>query len=125
MAGLPDITSWEHSDDWSYQEVVFTEETQDAVNRVLGEIRKAEAAVWKMGAIPVFCTVAPMSLLKWNLRRLSQGRTNGLKHRHIYPFMQRYLVEATFMLNKCIHDLNSANGLRSPRIGEFVLKRKK
>ena len=60
LAGLPNITSFDHSKDWVYQEVVFWETAQEACNRVVTDIE--ESTVLGLGAIPCFCTVAPMSL---------------------------------------------------------------
>ena len=85
LAGLPDITSFNHSKDWTYQEVVFWETTQEACHRVVREVREAEATVKRLGAIPCFCTVAPMSLKAWNTTRLHQ-RTRAVRDCLIRPF---------------------------------------
>ena len=61
LAGLPNITSFDHSKDWKYQEVVFWETAQEACNRVVTDIEEAESTVLGLGAIPCFCTVAPIS----------------------------------------------------------------
>ena len=124
MAGLPDITAKLKCYDTRYEEVIFRETIPSAVDRVLAEIRKAEAAVWRMGAIPVFCTVAPMSLLKWNSKRLRNRVTTQLKYPRYYTPMQRALEEATFMINEGIHAINRSNNVRSPRVGESILSTK-
>ena len=84
LAGLPNITSFDHSKDWKYQEVVFGETAQEACNRVVTDIEEAESTVLGLGAIPCFCTVAPMSLRAWNTTRLHQRKTTHLKHSQHY-----------------------------------------
>ena len=66
LAGLPDVTSFNYSNDWTYQEVAFWATAQEACHRVVQEVREAEATVRQLGAIPCFCTAAPMSLKAWN-----------------------------------------------------------
>ena len=72
LAGLPDITSFERSSDGMYQEVVIRETAEEASLRVIQTIREAEVTVKELGAIPIFCTVAPMSLKTWISKRLQQ-----------------------------------------------------
>ena len=74
LAGLPNITSFDHSKDWNNREVLFTETAQEACNRVVADIEEAESTVLGLGAIPCFCTVAPMSLRAWNTTRLHKKK---------------------------------------------------
>ena len=60
------------------------ETAQEACNRVVADIEEAESTVLGLGAIPRFCTVAPMSFRAWNTTGLHQRKTTHLKHSQHY-----------------------------------------
>ena len=133
LAGLPDITSFERSSDGMYQEVVIWETAEEGSLRVIQTIREAEATVKELGAIPIFCTVAPMSLKTWNSKRLQQHKTTHLKHSQHYfgpsqdnPHytynMQITLGNAVTHINQNIYSINHHNGMYTPKIAEFIFK---
>ena len=131
LAGLPKITSFDHSKDWKYQEVVFWETAQEACNRVVADIEEAESTVLGLGAIPCFCTVPPMSLRAWNTTRLHQRKTTHLKHSQHYlgpssehpdytQNMQVELENATTLINQKIYKINENNEIYTPKIAEQI-----
>ena len=134
LAGLPDITSFERSSNGMYQEVVIWETAEEASLRVIQTIREAEETVKELGAIPIFCTVAPMSLKTWNSKGLQQHKTTHLKHSQHYfgpsqdnPHytynMQITLENAVTHINQNIYSINHHNGMYTPKIAEFIFKR--
>ena len=133
LAGLPNITSFDHSKDWKYQEVVFWETAQEACNRVVTDIEEAESTVLGLGAIPCFCTVGPMSLRAWNTTRLHQRKTTHLKHSQHYlgpssehpdytQNMQIELKNATTLINQKICKIKENNEMYTPKIAEQIFK---
>ena len=116
-----------------YQEVVIWETAEEASLRVIQTIREAEATVKELGAIPIFCTVAPMNLKTWNSKRLQQHKTTHLKHSQHYfgpsqdnPHytynMQITLENAVTHINQNIYSINHHNGMYTPKIAEFIFK---
>lgn len=122
LAGIPDITSMEHNHNWSYKEVVFWETPEEAASRVSATIANAEAAVKELGAIPCFCTVAPMSIDTWNTIRLKQKKTTHLKHTPQYSDMQTNHEKSVTLINQYIYTTNTSNNMHTPRIAEHVFK---
>ena len=113
--------------------MVFWETAQEACNRVVTDIKEAESTVLGLGAIPCFCTVAPMSLRAWNTTRLHQRKTTHLKHSQHYlgpssehpdytQNMQVELENATTLINQKIYKINENNEMYTPKIAEQIFK---
>ena len=76
IAGIPDITQrvvraghfnsylglYQHK----YEEILFTDSVESCVNKYLKKLLDASDRISQAGGVPVFCTVAPMSLKTWN-----------------------------------------------------------
>ena len=130
IAGIPDITervcraARRSTYSWSakYEEVLFTQNPADACNAYLDKILAASSRISEAGGIPVFCTVAPMSLQKWNTQRLKKRVTGRLLHQHRYGLQQANLDKAILLINDCIQSVNMFNGVATPRLSQEIIK---
>ena len=127
VSGLPDVTTklkrrfYLHGKLRKYQEVIFPESPTEAHDRVMGLICQAEADIRRHHAIPVFTTITPSSLIKWNLHRLHGQFTTHLNYRGQYHHMQDNLHKAVQELNRSIHILNSSNGVVTPKLAQHIM----
>ena len=119
VAGLPDITHKEQGP--YYQEIIFIETPQEAVDRVMTLLSNAQIKILNANAIPIFSTIAPMSLQTWNSVRLQQQKTSHLLHSHQYEDMQELLIDTTIAINKQIIEINSIVNMHTPKLGEEII----
>ena len=110
------------SDDCDWQECIFRGTVEGATANALAAIMDAETRVRKVGALPVFCTIVPLSLKLWNEHRLRKGCTTHLKYTSLYPKMQRNLELTIQRINTHIHRINSQNNMLTPMIAEELFK---
>ena len=126
LAGLCDLTYMDVEDDFypgvRYEEVIFNEKPEEAVDRVLKSIREVDREVKLLGAEPVFCTVVPCSLRVWNHYRLNIGCSAFLQHHNHYEDMQHLLLQATQALNTRIIAHNTENNMQTPHIADTVIR---
>lgn len=108
-----------------YQEVIFSEPPDATHNRVTKIIRHAESIIKQNNAIPVFSTVTPSSIKKWNRTRLHQHKTSYLLHFNKYEEMQDRLIEAIIKINQTIHSINSKNNVITPKLGQAILYKRR
>ena len=130
IAGLPDLTTklkWRNfGGRRQYEEIVFgPEEPNDVADRVRGTMLTSAETIHRAGGIPVFATIATCSLEAWNRIRLEQQKTTHLNHFKEYDTMQLHLHQAAIYANRHIHEINNSNLVRTPRLGETVLKSRK
>ena len=119
VAGLPDITHKEQGP--HYQEFIFIESPQEAVDRVMTIISNAQIQILNANAIPIFATIAPMSLQTWNFERLHQHKTSYLLHSHQYEDMQELLIDTTIEINKQIIEIHNVLNMHTPKLGEEII----
>ena len=124
VGGLPSVTyrdvdrRWSHG--VSYEEVVFNEVEDDAVDRVCGMINNIDQQIRHMGATPCFSTIVPMSLRIWNETRLAQGRTHMLLHAQQYDDMQYFMMNSIKRINSHIVNTNVSNQVATPHMFDVV-----
>jgi hypothetical protein len=118
VAGLPDVTTMERES--SYQEVIFMENDEEADKRLEDIYSKATAEILKLDAIPIFTTIAPCSIEKWNYTRLEQRKTSHLLHFSHYLDMQMNLIKAIHRINKTIIAINSTHKMYTPRLAKQI-----
>ena len=102
MAGLPDILQRDQflwAPGVPYEECYITRDAESIISSVMHSFELLECAILLRGAKPIFSTIAPASIDKWNNTRLEQGKTHLLIHSAQYSDMQS-------ILNKAIHDIN-------------------
>ena len=125
VAGLPDLTTKEEWPNFQgrhqYQEVIFKGEVEDAVDSMKSTIREAAFRVRAAGAVPVFGTIVPSQLERWNQIRLEQHKTTHLLHFHRYREMQLGLLQATIYTNRFIHEINNQHGVVTPALAKKIL----
>ena len=118
-AGICDLTKRLKSQ--NYQEVIFeTLKRDSAITRVKGLLNEMNTLTLNQNAVPVFCTVYPMSLRDWNTSRLRHKKTNKLNHENEYPNMQRSLEETIEIINNFIYSLNKQNKISTPDINKTL-----
>ena len=125
VAGLPDLTtkvSWRNfMGRYQYQEVIFKGPVEDAVEAMKTTIREAAHSIQAAGAVPVFSTIAPSQLERWNQVRLEQHKTTHLLHFQHYREMQLELLQTTIYVNRFIHELNNQNGVVTPALAKKII----
>lgn len=127
VAGLPDISKQVTEDfhmngqKCRYQEAVFTEDINTAVNRMISIISKCNYIIKSANATPVFSTILPIHLETWNKKRLSQHRTSLLTHFKQYQDMQSRLETAITLTNQHIHAFNRSNSVATPRLSKHII----
>ena len=115
----------QHNGRWSaYQEVVFEEDPEQAVPRLSELLQSTHTDIAKTNATPIICTIPPGNIQKWNTTRLSQTKTCTLKHTDKYPQMQTHLNNSIVEINKIIISLNSSIKAHTPRLADWVLRKK-
>ena len=122
IAGLPDLTKMTRGK--NYQEVIFDETPQQALNRLKDTLLLADKEIsTEHNAKTCFATITPCSLRTWNHHRLQTNRTAELKHEQDYGVMQDNLIQATILINKFIINLNEANNMPTPRLAKKIIKK--
>ena len=127
VAGLPDLTTKLKRRNFGgkrrYEEVVFLGDSMDVAEMTKRKIDRASADITNAGGgCPSFATIASSSIKAWNRARLDQQKTTHLEHFKHYDDMQISLHQAAIYTNRYIHQINNLNGVRTPRLGETVLK---
>ena len=98
IAGLPDTSIklernyWMNSSWRKYEEVSFLESVEANSERVIRIIRKSAEDIIEEDGIPIFSTIVPSNLTRWNHVRLRQHKTSHLVHFHHYDCMQDKLT---------------------------------
>ena len=126
MGGMPDVTVKLHRG-FRYQEVVHQAnqgDPQSLVDHVMTHIREGAAAIAAVGTTPVFTTVCPMDFSIWNNFRLFHGKTKSLEHIQEYPYMQELHQTTIEILNREIENLNSENGMVTPKVMKTAFQKK-
>ena len=123
IGGIPDITI-KIKDDPNYAEVVFTEDTTDAFNRICQRYIDISNNIRNNHAIPCFATITPMNIDTWNHYCLNQGFTSHLIHHNHYEDMTSLLNMTIVHLNSFIRDLNDFNNVETPRLGHYSYKKR-
>ena len=121
MAGLPDLTTKLRSTTQRYEEVVFKEEIEHAVTRMISLIIETHEKVLASGAKAVFCPIIPMKISLWNLTRLQQKKTKTLDFESDYPLMQSNLHFAVTRINQFIVTLNAGQHMSTPFIDSNLI----
>ena len=124
VGGLPSVTQKDADKHWSrgvsYEEVVFVEDEDAAVQRVNALIDDIDYRIRYLGATPCFSTIIPMSLRIWNDTRLNQGKTHMLLHTKHYEDMQFFLTNAIRRINHHITCVNVNNQVATPQMFDVV-----
>ena len=120
--GLPDITKKLKSA--RYQEVIHDGEPLKIANEVMCQIEDGARQIYNAGAVPVFSTVSPMNIPKWNFSRLQKGKTSYLAHENMYTEMQLKHEDTVKILNSYIIRLNNYYHMQTPRLARVVFQKK-
>ena len=116
LAGIPDLTT--KIRDGDYQEVVFMGTPTETVPILENELLKTASMTKKLGWVPVFCTVTPMSLKDWN----SPERTPYLVHHNQYADMQVLLENTICSANHIIRAINKSNNVYTPNLHNQIVR---
>ena len=111
--GICDVT--ERLRGHNYDEVIFNNQLyQDRKPSIFREINDLILATRNQYAMPIFCTIPPLSLQKWNHHRLATNKTSHLVHINAYSQMQIDLENALTELNNHLTNINIGNGFATP-----------
>ena len=114
FAGYCDITQRLKSKHPKYDEITYTEDPEITMARISNIIHSVDRRIKNAGAIPIFSTIVPAKLRKWNLHRLNKNFTTTLCHISDYPSMQSKLHTAIDLINNEITNVNSQNSMSTP-----------
>ena len=118
-AGICDLTTGIKSH--NYEEVIFDTPNMDStIARVKRVLTDLNATAINQNAIPIFCTIYPMSLKDWNSKRLKQKKTSSLAHTDEYNSMQKALETSIDTINNFIYELNKNNQRSTPNLNNVL-----
>ena len=125
IAGVPDIThklKGRQSGRY-YTESVYTGDPDNTIQNIKSRIDTCAAAIIRKGAKPIFSTISPINLDKYNNNLLQSGKTCTLKHTYEYPNMQKHIDHIIAQINTHIRLTNRQTGVSTPFTHTAVLKR--
>lgn len=101
----------------NYEEIIFNIDNADSViDNAIRELDYIHKFTIAEGAVPIFTTIYPMSLARWNAVRLSQNKTKILNYADDYESMQVNMEGAVFMVNNHILELNKIVSMTTPNL---------
>ena len=100
-----------------YEEVIFDNESFKLKKPSLyREVDDLASNIEEQYAVPIFCTIFPLSLSDWNTHRLAYCKTNSLNFIDQYPQMQIDLAREVKEFNDYLTHSNMNRGLATPMI---------
>ena len=120
VGGIPDITDKIKDIDQHYEEVIFTHTPHRRAREVIRKYERASAAILETGTIPVFATIATMSLQNWNEWRYNEGYTSYFLHSEYYDDMQYFLNTTVEIINNAIFGINDTNLVETPHLAGHI-----
>ena len=108
-----------------YEEAYFIEEELDFLERMISFILEVDEYLKGEGLRPVFATIPPGHLSRWNYGRLEKGRTCILKYVEEYNEMQVKLNSSLTRLNGYIKKINTINAVYTPYLAGTVISTNK
>ena len=123
MAGYTDITTRILSRNPKHDEITYPDSPEATLQKVIHTIKRVSDLIISAGAIPIFCTVTPGKLRKWNLHRQKIGKTIDLIHTADYTHMQQNLEKAVDLINSEIKTINSSNNMSTPFLHTAIKRR--
>ena len=121
LSGLCDLTRRDRDKDTGYDEFTFMHNVEEADSLIERIHESSSAIITQYDAIPIYCTIAPMDISKWNHHRLSIGKTSYLLHYNHYQDMQENLINSTVFINHSICNRNAYNNMDTPRISHEII----
>lgn len=119
LAGYCDLTDVLR--DVNYEEVVFLEDIDHAVERVKSNIDQAASFTANYNVTSVFSTIPPANIEIWNTTRYNQRKTNHLSYHSHYQEMNHNIVQALVQLNKYILQKNIENSASTPFVASTMV----
>ena len=100
LAGTNDITTLTRNKKQHYKECIYTENKDDTIAHIIRDMAICEATIRRNHATPIFCTITPMNITKYNHSLLQSNATHTLKHEHEYDNWQT-------QIDTIIEDINT------------------
>ena len=122
MAGIPDITEKLHGPH-NYTECIYNNTPQSTIQNIKMDMQEIANTIISRGAKPIFGTIAPINILKYNTFLKEKRKTSMLKHTHQYDDMQQKVDHIITELNEHIKMTNSTNDLATPFFHMDITKR--
>ena len=122
MAGIPDITEKLHGPH-NYTECIYNNTPQSTIQNIKIDMQEIANTIISRGAKPIFGTIAPINILKYNTFLKEKRKTSMLKHTHQYDDMQQKVDHIITELNEHIKTTNSTNDLATPFFHMDITKR--
>ena len=107
---------------YRYEEVTYEEQINESYEKAIYRYAHASNRLKHEGIRPVFATIPPSCLEKWNDYRLYFGNTDFLLHHSQYDNMQQGLMEAIIKINGFICKLNALHHVYTPYLAGTVVK---
>ena len=87
ICGIPDITTILKNKEEHYRECIYAEEPQTTIDRLTHELQQCKESLVRRGALPIFATIARVSLANYNNYFVTKNKTSYLKHSEDYTVM--------------------------------------
>ena len=105
----------------NYKETIFDLNYHDrTLANVIEELNGIQRFTLRENAVPVFCTIYPLSFRVWNHTRLSQNKTTYLKFEEDYETMQVNLECHLIQINNHIFSLNKSLNMSTPDLANQI-----
>ena len=85
MASIPDITVKLHGPN-NYTECIYNNTPQSTIQNIKNDMKEIANTIISPGAKPIFGTIAPISILKYNTFLKQSRKTSTLKHTHTHQY---------------------------------------
>jgi hypothetical protein len=117
LVGICDITS--RCKEHRYEETIFdTNNAESIVSNAIDNLNMIHKYVLSENAIPIICTIYPLSLISWNSTRRSQNKTSNLQYLDQYVNMQPKLESTIEAINNHIFTLNKSLNMSTPDLAK-------
>ena len=123
MAGYTDITTRTTSRNPKQDDITYPDAPEATLQKVKHTMLTVSNHITSSGAIPIFCTIVPGKLRKWNIHRQKIGKTIELTHLADYTHMQKNLEIAVDLINTEITIINSTNNMSTPYLHTAIKRR--
>ena len=122
LVGIPDITI--KVSRGAYEETILTKSQEKLTTDLNDKILELTSAVKDKGCRVCVCTIAPLDIERWNRHRLTIRKTTHLEHQAQYKEWQKTIERAIIQINKFIIEINIANHMITPFVGDTVMTKK-
>ena len=123
LAGTNDITTLtrKHPHIHPYTECIYTETPTETIAHIKRDMAKCADTIRDKGATPIFCTITPLNIEKYNQSLITKNWTRTLTHQDNYNTWQQQIDTIMHDLNEHIIETNNTNNLATPLCHKAII----